>query len=102
MARVALRLSSSLRAPRALVPHDRRASDFTPDLGRIRAPTLLLAADADPLSPVAVAAFLCDRILGARMHVMAGSHTVALDDPDRVAAPIAAFLAEVDAASRGA
>ncbi|HEX3769661.1 MAG TPA: alpha/beta hydrolase [Polyangiaceae bacterium] len=69
------------------------ASDFTMNLGSIVAPTLVLTGDADPLSPPAVGAFLRDRIPASTLHVLrGGTHTVAYDEPDRVAALIGTFL----------
>jgi pimeloyl-ACP methyl ester carboxylesterase len=64
--------------------HDR--TDFTARLGRIRAPTLILHGDADPLCPPAVAAHLRERIPGARsLLVKGGTHSLARDRPDEAA-----------------
>jgi pimeloyl-ACP methyl ester carboxylesterase len=69
------------------------ASDFTMRLGSIEAPVLVLGGDADTLSPPAVGEFLRDHIPAASLHVIhGGDHSMAYDEPDRVAAPIAAFL----------
>jgi pimeloyl-ACP methyl ester carboxylesterase len=73
------------------------ASDFTASLGRIRAPTLVLSADADPLSPVRVGELLRDRIPSAELVVLRGGHAVAQDDPDAVARAIEAFRARIEA-----
>ena len=87
----------SLRAEQPLAPtwfYD-DASDFTDRLASIEAPTLLLAGDDDPLSPVAVGEFLRDRIPSATLHVVAGgTHSMAYEEPDRIAALIGPFLTE--------
>jgi pimeloyl-ACP methyl ester carboxylesterase len=69
------------------------ASDFTEQLPSLRVPALVIAGDADPLSPVAVGEFVRDRIPAAALHVVAGgSHTMAYDEPDRIAPVIGRFL----------
>ncbi len=69
-------------------------TDLTARLGEIRAPTLLLWSDADPISPLSVARLLEERIPGARLQVVpGGSHAFAAERPDEVAALIRAHLA---------
>jgi pimeloyl-ACP methyl ester carboxylesterase len=68
------------------------ASDFTDRLGAIRAPTLILVADDDPLSPVSVGEYLRRRIAGSRLEVVSGSHSVAHEQPDLVAGIVGAHL----------
>jgi pimeloyl-ACP methyl ester carboxylesterase len=71
-------------------------TDLTARLGEIRAPTLLLWSDADPVSPLAVARLLAERIRGARLHVVrGGSHAFASERAEEVAGVIREFLAEV-------
>ena len=61
-------------------------TDLTDRLGEIRAPTLLLWSDWDPVSPAAVGRFLAERIPGARLaFVRGGSHIFAYERPDEVA-----------------
>jgi pimeloyl-ACP methyl ester carboxylesterase len=61
-------------------------TDLTERLGEIRAPTLLLWSDWDPVSPAAVGRFLAERIPGARLaFVRGGSHVFANERPDEVA-----------------
>jgi pimeloyl-ACP methyl ester carboxylesterase len=68
---------------------ERDRTDLTSGLGRIRAPTLVLYSDADPICPPAVAALLCERIPGARaVLVPGGTHAFAHERPDEVAASI--------------
>jgi pimeloyl-ACP methyl ester carboxylesterase len=69
-------------------------TDLTGRLGTIRAPTLLLWSDADPVSPLAVADLLTARIPGARRVVVpGGTHTFGEERPDEVADAIRAHLA---------
>lgn len=68
-------------------------TDLTDRLGSIRAPTLLLWSDSDPISPRAIADFLAERIAGARVStVTGGSHAFASERPDEVAAVIRSHL----------
>jgi pimeloyl-ACP methyl ester carboxylesterase len=70
-------------------------SDFTERLRGVHIPALVLSGEADPLSPVRVGEFLRDCMPAARLHVVAGgSHAMAHDEPDRIAALIAPFLRE--------
>jgi pimeloyl-ACP methyl ester carboxylesterase len=69
-------------------------TDLTDRLAEIRAPTLLLWSDADPISPPPVALFLAARIAGARVATVAGgTHAFASERPDEVAALVRAHLA---------
>jgi pimeloyl-ACP methyl ester carboxylesterase len=71
-------------------------TDLTARLGEIRAPTLLLNGDADPLCPPAVARLLEECIPGARSAVVrGGAHSFANDRPEEVATAIRAHLARV-------
>ncbi len=73
---------------------ERDRTDLTAGLGRIRAPTLLLHSDADPIAPPAVAELLRQRIPGARaVLVPGGTHAFAHERPDEVAAHIRSHLA---------
>jgi pimeloyl-ACP methyl ester carboxylesterase len=68
-------------------------TDLTAKLSRIRAPTLLLSGDADPVSPPAVARLLEAHIAGARSAVVrGGSHAFANERPEEVAAAIRAHV----------
>ena len=69
-------------------------TDLTDRLVEVRARTLLLWSDSDPVSPLAVAQFLAERIPDARvMTVVGGSHAFAHERPDEVAAAIRLHLA---------
>jgi pimeloyl-ACP methyl ester carboxylesterase len=70
-------------------------TDLTDRLGSVRAPTLLLFAEDDALAPPRVGEFLRERIPGARLEILSGSHTFAADQPDRVAALVGAHLGRV-------
>ncbi|HEY3587554.1 MAG TPA: alpha/beta hydrolase [Myxococcaceae bacterium] len=68
-------------------------TDVTDTLGKIRAPTLLLWSDVDPISPLSVAHFLAGRIRDSRIvTVTGGSHAFANERPDEVASFIRAHL----------
>jgi pimeloyl-ACP methyl ester carboxylesterase len=68
-------------------------TDLTDRLAEIRAPTLLVWSDADPISPAAVAHHMLSRIPGARMTMIAGgSHEFASERPDEVASIIRSHL----------
>jgi pimeloyl-ACP methyl ester carboxylesterase len=68
-------------------------TDLTERLAEIRAPTLLLSSDSDPISPPAVSRFLAERIAGARVvTVTGGTHGFASERPDEVAAIIRTHL----------
>jgi pimeloyl-ACP methyl ester carboxylesterase len=68
---------------------ERDRTDLTARLGEIRAPTLVLGGDRDPICPPAVARLLCDRIPCTRAEVFAGgAHDFAHVHPDEVAAAI--------------
>jgi pimeloyl-ACP methyl ester carboxylesterase len=61
-------------------------TDLGARLGEIRAPTLLVWSDWDPVSPAAVGRFLAERIPGARLaFVRGGSHVFANERPAEVA-----------------
>ena len=68
-------------------------TDLTARLGRVRAPTLLLWSDADPVSPLAVGERLAREISQARLEVISGgSHAFAHERPLVVASLIRHFL----------
>ena len=82
--------ASSTTAPSWFVD-DR--TDVTDALGHIRAPTLLLWSDSDPISPLSVARFLADRIRDSRIVTIAGgTHAFASERPDEVASILRANL----------
>ena len=68
-------------------------TDLSGRLSAIRAPTLLLWSDADPISPLSVANLLAARMARARIATIAGgSHVFARERPDEVASLIRQFL----------
>lgn len=68
-------------------------TDVTEQLAYVRPPTLLVFGDSDPISPVPVGEFLRDRIPGARLEIIAGgTHDMAAEHPDAVAALIRLHL----------
>jgi pimeloyl-ACP methyl ester carboxylesterase len=68
-------------------------TDHTARLPSVRAPTLVIYGDADPLCPEAVARFLAERIPGAALtRIRGGDHMLARDRADEVAPLIRAHL----------
>lgn len=64
-------------------------SDFGDRLSTLRAPTLVLIGDADPLAPSGVGEYLRDQIPGAALEIVAGgTHSMAEELPARIAALI--------------
>jgi poly(3-hydroxyoctanoate) depolymerase len=64
-----------------------------PWLGRITAPTLVLAGDRDPIVPARNARILVRRIPSARIELIRGAgHLLLMDQPQRCAGIIADFL----------
>jgi pimeloyl-ACP methyl ester carboxylesterase len=91
----------AFRAARPDVPSwfETDRTDLTGRLGAIRAPTLLLWSDVDPVSPLAVGEFLKARIPGARLRTVAGgSHAFASERAEEVAPLVRAHLAPPPAA----
>jgi pimeloyl-ACP methyl ester carboxylesterase len=92
------------RASRPAVPSwfvDDR-TDLADRLGDIRASTLLLWSDADPISPLPVAHFLAGRIPGSRLVTVAsGTHAFASERPDEVASIIRSHLTQDALAGSG-
>lgn len=70
-------------------------TDLAGRLPQIRAPTLLLCGDADPLSPPAVSRYIAGRIPGARLATVAGgTHAFASERPEEVASLVRSHLAQ--------
>jgi len=71
-------------------------TDLTARLPEVRAPTLLLWSDADPVSPLAVAHLLRALLPDARLAVVrGGTHAFAEERPDEAAAAVRAHLRAV-------
>jgi 3-oxoadipate enol-lactonase len=72
-------------------------ADLAPALGRIVAPTLVIAGDLDPASPPSDAERIAAGIAGARVAVVRGAaHLAVLSHPAEVAALMITFLEEPD------
>jgi pimeloyl-ACP methyl ester carboxylesterase len=66
-----------------------------PDLGRIRAPTLVVAADRDPLCPPRAGEIICAGIPGSRLEIVAGSgHQIPVERPAELSRLVLDFLAD--------
>jgi pimeloyl-ACP methyl ester carboxylesterase len=69
-------------------------SDLGDRLSTLRAPTLVLIGDADPLAPLGVGEYLRDQIPGATLAIVeGGTHGMAEELPERIAALIDRHLA---------
>lgn len=66
--------------------------DVRRQLGRIRAPTLVLGGSHDPLTPPRVARRLASRISGAEVCFLEGGHDLTLDCPEATARMVLTFL----------
>jgi pimeloyl-ACP methyl ester carboxylesterase len=76
-------------------------TDLANRLAEIRAPTLLLWSDEDPISPRSIARFLAERIARARIVTVAGgTHAFASERPDEVASIIRSHIVEDPIAER--
>jgi pimeloyl-ACP methyl ester carboxylesterase len=72
-----------------------RAEPLDPELGRVNAPTLAIAAERDSLCPPRAAEIVAAAIPNARVEVLAGSgHQVELERPEELSRAILAFCAE--------
>jgi pimeloyl-ACP methyl ester carboxylesterase len=71
--------------PAGYAAHCEALAAATPaDHGAIRCPTLLVAGDADPVAPVAMAQDLAGRIAGARTEILADvGHWMTMETPQR-------------------
>jgi poly(3-hydroxyoctanoate) depolymerase len=68
-----------------------------PRLHRVRSPTLVLAADDDPIAPLAASRLMVWLMPHARLHVVPkGGHLFLVTHPPEVAPVIESFLAEPD------
>jgi 3-oxoadipate enol-lactonase/4-carboxymuconolactone decarboxylase len=74
-----------------------RDMDLRERIGAIRAPTLVVAGEDDPATPLEMLEDIQSRIAGARLFVVPeAAHLVAVEQPDMVNDELRAFLAEVD------
>jgi pimeloyl-ACP methyl ester carboxylesterase len=68
-------------------------TDVTEQLASLKAPTLLIFGDADPISPVRIGEFLRDRLPHARLETIAGgTHDMTTENTDQVASLIGTHL----------
>ncbi len=74
-----------------------QAEPLDPELGRVRAPTLVIAAERDTLCPPRAAEIIAAGVPGARVEVIAGSgHQVEVERPAELSRAILSFLAGED------
>jgi 3-oxoadipate enol-lactonase len=90
----------SVRDPRGVANGCRamarlREEPLDPDLGRITAPTLVIAGAQDHLCPPKAGEIIAAGIPGARLEVVEGSgHQLPVQRPDALAELVLGFLAE--------
>jgi pimeloyl-ACP methyl ester carboxylesterase len=66
-----------------------------PDLGRIAAPTLVVAGERDPLCPPRAGEIICAGIPGSRLEIVTGSgHQIPVEKPSELSRLMLDFLAE--------
>jgi 3-oxoadipate enol-lactonase len=72
------------------------AAALDPELGRISAPTLIVASELDRHCPPKAAEIIAAGIKGSRLEIMPGAgHPIPVEKPREVAASINSFLAEI-------
>ncbi len=69
-----------------------RDMDFRELLGKIEAPTLVIAGRLDPATPLADNAFIRDRIPGAKLTVLEAAHLANVEAPQAYADAVLQFL----------
>ncbi len=71
------------------------AFDVMPRLGELRVPALVVCGTEDRLTPPKYAAFLAERLAGARLVLVPGAgHLVMVEEPRAVASAVAEFLTQ--------
>lgn len=68
------------------------AADLTQDVGRITAPTLVIAGAEDPVTTVADAQAIVGAVMGATMATVPASHLSNIEAPDRFTDAVISFL----------
>ncbi|MEX6504402.1 3-oxoadipate enol-lactonase [Pseudomonas zhanjiangensis] len=69
-----------------------RDADFREQLGAIRAPTLIIAGSADPVTTVSDGAFMAERIDGAQLLELKAAHLSNVEAEERFTQAVLAFL----------
>lgn len=69
-------------------------ADLREQIGEITRPVLLIAGEHDPVTTVADARFMHQRITGSQMTVVDASHLSTIEAPDAVNAALLSFLGE--------
>jgi pimeloyl-ACP methyl ester carboxylesterase len=74
-----------------------RETDYSAELGKIRAPTLIVWGDQDPLCPRGEQEALLEAVAGSRLVVYSGGgHNLHWEEPERFAADLVEFAASLD------
>jgi 3-oxoadipate enol-lactonase len=69
-----------------------RDADFRDQLGAIRAPTLIVAGSADPVTTVADGRFMAERIIGGRLLELHAAHLSNVEAGESFTRPVLDFL----------
>jgi pimeloyl-ACP methyl ester carboxylesterase len=73
------------------------ANPLDPELGRIAAPSLIVASELDRHCPPKAAEIIATGIQGSRLEVFSGAgHPIPVERPRELARSMLSFLAEVD------
>lgn len=80
-----------LRWARCL-PGQESEPKFTAELGKIRAPTLVITSDNDHLIPASFSEQIAAKVPGAKLTVLPGGHIPFMEQPDKVARLIVEFI----------
>lgn len=70
------------------------AADLREEIGQIACPVLLIAGEHDPVTTVADARFMHQRISGSQMTVVNASHLSTIEAPEAVNAALLSFLGD--------
>ncbi|NUQ66049.1 MAG: alpha/beta fold hydrolase, partial [Pirellulales bacterium] len=94
-------LSNDPRAIAAAARGMAQRQDFTPRLGEIRVPTLVLVGTEDAISTAEEMRSIASAVPGSRLMEIAGAgHMTPLEKPAEVTAALAEFLREISESGR--
>ena len=74
-------------------PEQHAEPKFTSELGKIRAPTLVVTSDNDHLIPASLSELIAAKVIGARLSVLSGAgHIPFMEQPDKVVPLVVDFI----------
>lgn len=74
------------------LPGQEKEAKFTTELGKIRAPTLVITSENDHLIPAQYSELIASKVPGAKLVVLPGGHIPFLEQPEKVARLIVDFI----------